>query len=175
MEPDTKASHLLLHMADVARKVRLAIGKAAVGNLDGVEQVLNISRRRFAPNKVDCIFQDITKFLNFKRATQDMDTYLLEFDMLRQRAEARFAMGAGFPDEFASALCMQNASLSLSKNERQLAIASVGSSLTFVHVSAQMRRLCGNIDSSQNMDALVAQDLDNVSDDENFEAWAAYG
>ena len=67
---------------------------------------------------------------------------------------------------------MQNASPS--KNERQLAIASVGSSLTFVHVSAQMRRLFGNIGSSQNMDALVAQDMDNVSDEENFEAWLAY-
>ena len=76
--------------------------------------------------------------MNFRRTTQDMDAYLLELEMLRQWAEARFDMGTGFPDEFASALCIQNASLS--KNERQLAIASVGSSLSFVHVSAQMRR-----------------------------------
>ena len=82
------------------------------------------------------------------------------------------SMGTGFPGEFASVLCVRNASLS--KNERQLAIASVGSSLSFVHVAAQMRRLFGNIGSAQNQDALVAQDMDNVSDEENFEAWAAY-
>ena len=44
LEPDKQASHLLLHMADVARKVRLTLGKDAVGNLDGAEQILNISR-----------------------------------------------------------------------------------------------------------------------------------
>ena len=82
------------------------------------------------------------------------------------------SMGAGFPDEFASVLCMQNASLS--KNERQLVMASVGSSLSFVHVAAQMRRLFGNIGTAQNQDALVAQGMDNVSDEEDSEAWAAY-
>ena len=56
--------------------------------------------------------------MDFKRTTQDMDTYLLEFEMMRQRAEARFDMGTGFPDEFVSALCITNASLS--KNEKQL-------------------------------------------------------
>ena len=74
--------------------------------MDGVEAILKILRHRFAPDKVDCIFQDIHKFANFKRATQDMDTYLLEFEMLRQRAGSRFDMGAGFPDESVSALCI---------------------------------------------------------------------
>ena len=96
----------------------------------------------------------------------------MEFDFLGPKAEARMSMGPGFPGEFASVLCMQNASLT--KNERQLVIASVGSSLTFARVSAQMRRLLGNIGSSQNMDALAAQEMDNVSDEENFETWAAY-
>ena len=147
LPPDQKASHLLLHMSDVARKVCLTAGKDVVGNMDGVEAILKILRHRFAPDKIDCIFQDIYKFSNFKRATQDMDTYLLEFEMLRQRAEARFDMGAGFPDEFVSVLCITNASLS--KNEKQLVIASVGSSLVFGNVAAQMRRLFGNIGSSQ--------------------------
>ena len=37
--PDQKASHLLLHMSDVARKVCLTIGKDVVGNVDGVEAI----------------------------------------------------------------------------------------------------------------------------------------
>ena len=110
--------------------------------------------------------------MDLKRTTQDMDTFLLEFEMLRQRAEARFDMGAGVPHEFVSALRISNASLS--KNGRQLVVASVGSSLLFENVSAQMRRLFGSIGSSQNMDVLVAQDLDHVSDEDDFEAWVAY-
>ena len=110
LPPDQKASRLLPHMSDVARKVCLTIGKDVVGNVDGVEAILKIRRRRFAPDIVDCIFRDIHKFMNFKRAIQDMDTFLLEFEMLRQRTEARFDMGVGFPDEFASALCISNAS-----------------------------------------------------------------
>ena len=168
LPPEQKASHLLLHMSDVARKVCLSVGKDVVGNLDGVEAILKILRHRFAPDKIDCIFQDIYKFSNFKRTTQDMDTYLLEFEMMRQRAEARFDMGTGFPDEFVSVLCITNASLS--KNEKQLVIASVGSSLSFGHVAAQMRRLFGNMGSSQNMDVLVAQDLDQASAEDDFEA-----
>ena len=69
-------------MGDVARKVRLTIGKDVVGNMDGAGAILKISRHRFAPDKVDCIFQEIHKFTNFKRATQDMDTCLLGFEML---------------------------------------------------------------------------------------------
>ena len=53
----------MLHMADVAREVCLTVGRGVVGNIDGAEQILNILRNRFAPDKVDCIFQDITKFL----------------------------------------------------------------------------------------------------------------
>ena len=93
LEPAKTASHLLLHMADVARKVCLTIGKDVVGNIDGAEQILNILCNCFAPDKADCVFQDITKFLYFTRTTQDMHTYLLEFDILRQKAEARFLWG----------------------------------------------------------------------------------
>ena len=92
--------------------------------------------------------------------------------MLRQRAEARFDTGVGSPDEFVSVLRISNASLS--KNERQLVVASVGSSLRFGIVTEQMRRLFGNIGSAQTGDVLVAQGLDQVSDEDDFEAWVAY-
>ena len=164
LPPDQKASHLLLHMSDAVRKVCLTMGKDVA--------IMRILRLRFAPDKVDSIFQDIYKFTNFKRTTQDMDTFLLEFEMLRQRAEARFDMGMGFPDEFVSVLCISNASLS--KNERQLVVASAGSSLRLGIVREQMRRLFGNIGSAQTGDVLVAQGLDQVSDEDDFEAWVAY-
>ena len=104
LEPSKRGPHLLLHMADVARKVCTTVGKDVIANNDGVMHILNISRDRLAPDRVDCIFQDIIKFMNFKKTTQEMDTYLLEFDILRQKAEARMSMGTGFPDEFVSVL-----------------------------------------------------------------------
>ena len=53
-------------------------------------------------------------------------------------------------------------------------MAGAGSSLSPAHVAAQMRRLFGNIGSAQHQDALAAQDMDNVSDEENFGARLAY-
>ena len=53
-------------------------------------------------------------------------------------------------------------------------MASVGSSLALLRVSTQMRLLFGNVGSVQNQDALVAQDLDTVSEEEDFEAWVAH-
>ena len=50
-------------------------------------------------------------------------------------------------------------------------MASVGSSLSSAHVAAQLRRLSRNIGSAQNQDALEVQDMDNVSGEENFDAW----
>ena len=62
LPPDQKASHLLLHMSDVARKVCLTVGKDVVGNMDGVEAILKILRNRFAPDKIDCIFRILISF-----------------------------------------------------------------------------------------------------------------
>ena len=58
----------------------------------------------------------------FDGTDQTMDTYLMEFDMPRQKAEARMPMGSGFSDEFAPAPCMQTAAQS--KKGETLASAS---------------------------------------------------
>ena len=96
----------------------------------------------------------------------------MEFETLRQKAEARVAMGSGFPGEFVSVLCMQNAALS--KNGKTLALASLGNTLAFPQVSVQMRRLLGHCGYASRQDVLVAQDLDTVSEEEDFEPWMAY-
>ena len=119
-----KVAHLLLHMSDVARKVCMRVGKDVIGNSDGAEQILKISRECYAPDDIDIIFQDVAKFMYFRRLAQTMDTYLVEFDMLRLKAESRMLMGAGFPEEFVSVLCMQNAGLA--ENEKTAVLASLG-------------------------------------------------
>ena len=106
MGPEKKAARLSLRISDVAREVCMTAEKDVVGNLDVAEQILKISGERFAPDGSDIIFQDVVKFMYFRRANQEMDTYLLEFDVLRQKGETRMLMGAGFPNDFAPALCM---------------------------------------------------------------------
>ena len=98
-------------MSGVARKVCMSVGKDAVGSADGVTQILRKLRERFAPDAIDSVFQGVVRFMCFKRADRKMETSLMEFDMLRQRAEARMLMGSDFPDEFVSVLCMQNSAV----------------------------------------------------------------
>ena len=54
--------------------------------------------------RMGAIYQEAPKFMNSKRADQPTDPYLMEFDVLREKAEARMMTGAGFPDEFAPIL-----------------------------------------------------------------------
>ena len=50
-----------------------------------------------------------------------MDVFLMEFDVLREEAEARMVTGSGVPDEPASILSKKNTSLP--ENEKPLALA----------------------------------------------------
>ena len=67
-------------------KFSARVGQDVIGNSDGAEQILEISRERFAPDAVDSVSRDVAKFMYFKLSGQIMGTYLLEFDMLRQKA-----------------------------------------------------------------------------------------
>ena len=118
MKSGKKAAHFLLHMSGVAGKFCVAAGTDAIGNSGGAEENLKFCRIRFAPDVIDSIFQDMVKFMNFRRSGQDADTHLMEFDVLRQKAESRMITGGRFPDEFVLAVCTQNASSA--KNEKTL-------------------------------------------------------
>ena len=95
-----------------------------------------------------------------------MNVYSIEFDVLRDRAEARMAPGSGFQDVFASVICMQDAALS--KNGKPLALAGIQDTLAFPVVANQMRRLFGPRGNA------ARQDLDTVSEEADFGAWVAY-
>ena len=151
------AAHSHLHMSDVARKVCLSVGRNVIGNLDEAEQISRIQRERFAPDAIDSIFQDLVKFMNFKRTKRKMDTYIMEFEMLRAKAASRTLMGSGFPDAFVSVSRMQIAALS--KNEKTIALASLGNTLACPQASAQMRRLFGPRGYASRQDVLAAQDM----------------
>ena len=90
----------------------MAAGSFRIENNDGVTQILRILKDHFAPEAIDAVFKDVGKFEKFKRTDQSLDTYLLEFEVLRHKAEARMEMGSGFPEEHAAFLVMKAASLS---------------------------------------------------------------
>ena len=71
-----------------------------------------VLRECFASDATDPKSPEATKFSNSRRPDQTMDVYLMEFEVLREKAGARMVMGGGFPDEFVSFLCKQNASIS---------------------------------------------------------------
>ena len=121
----------------------MTVWKDVIGNIDGVEQISKILRKSSAPDVIDSIFQDMVKFMYFKLTGRNLATYLMEFDMLRRKAEARTIMGSGFPDSFVSALCAQG--VALTKNVKTLVLTTLGNSSASQSDSAQMRRSSGPI------------------------------
>ena len=138
---------------------------------DAAREFSRILRERLAPDVTDALHRDVVKFMNCKRVDQTMDTYLMEFDVTREKAETRMATGSGFPDEFASVLRTHNA---VPENGKSLEPASIRRNPTFPEVSSRMRRLFGPRGSAARQDVLAAADLDAVSEEEGCAAWVAY-
>ena len=90
----------------------MTIGNDHIANGDGVRNLLRIVRERLVPGAIDAIYQEVTKVSISKRTDQTADAYSMEFDVFREKAEARMVMGGGSHDDFVSTLCMHNASLS---------------------------------------------------------------
>ena len=61
---------------------------------------------------------------------------------------------------------MQNAALSM--DEKTIVLASLGNALAFPQAPAQMRRLFGQRGYASRRDVLAAQDMDTVSEEEDF-------
>ena len=150
----------------------MAVGRDVVGNTDGADQISQTSRERCAPDAIGSSFQDMAKFTYCERTGQNTDAALMEFDMLRQKAEARMISGSGFPDEFVSVLLTKDAALP--KNEKTLVLASLGNTLAIQSVSAQFRRLLGPCGYASRQDVVVAADMDTAPEEEDCEKWVAY-
>ena len=101
-----------------------------------------------------------------------MDTYIMEFELMREKAESRMLMGSGFRGAFVSVLRKTDAALS--KHEKIMVLASLRNALAFPQVSAQMRRLFGPRGYTSRQDVLAAQGMDTASEEEDFECWLAF-
>ena len=157
----------------MARQVCMSAGMDVVLDNEGARRNLRILHEPFAPDEVDGIYQEAVQFLHFKGADQTAEVFLLEFDVLRRRAESRAATGGGFPGEFVPAQRMKNASLS--KNEISLVSASILCEMVFAAAARQMHQLFGSFGSVARQDVSVAVDVDvsSVGESEHA-AWLAY-
>ena len=77
-------------------------------------------------------------------------------------------MGGDFPEAFASAFCVQDASSAIS--EKSLLFPSFQGNATFPRASTQMRRLSGSRGGVVRQDVLVAADADLALGDESGHA-----
>ena len=144
--------------------------------MDGVDvdTVIAVLRQYYLPDALDQVFQEVAKFLNYKRTDQLMERFLLEFQILHTKAERRIQSGFQSPDAFVSVLCMHNASLSTS--QKYLIMASVQGSLDFGLVSKQMRQISHPRGIVKKEDILQVTTEGDGSDEKDlsYEAWVAY-
>ena len=134
-----RASLLVLHMDPMARQICLRSGGDSF--MEGVDVATLIAtlRHNYLPGATDQVYQEVAKFLNYKRAAQLMERFLLEFDMPRTKSEKKILQGLQFPGSFLSILRMQNAVIP--RNEKSLVMASVRGSLDYPLVAKQMRQV----------------------------------
>ena len=87
------------------------------------------ARERFSPANYGGPSRKCPPLEEKARLLLTTDRYLLEFDVLRRKADARVVMGGAFPDSCVSILSMQDAAPS--RYGKLLLLASVKESLDF--------------------------------------------
>ena len=99
-------------MQPAPRQVCLAEGSDILGRSDEVAKISDILRNYLAPETFDAVRQQVMRLISFRRTDQSIIGYIVEYDLLRRMAEAKMAMGAGSPKQFASIWRMDKAALS---------------------------------------------------------------
>ena len=150
----------------------MATGSDVITGGDGARRISTILCGYFALKAAGSAYQEIARFLQFKRTGFAIDARLVEFDVLRRKAKSKMQMRAALPKAFVSALCMQHAALS--RSGKSLVSASPQCLLGFPTVARQMGRLFGPCGGAAEQDVLAAADVDVSSDDDaDFETRAA--
>ena len=102
-----------------------------------------------------------------------MDEYLVQLHLLLRTVDSKMQRRAAFTDMFASALCIQHASLP--RSGQSLALPSVPGNSGICVVARQMRSLFGACGGAACQDVLAAVDADAISDEHvDFAAFVAY-
>ena len=100
---ERQSALLILHMDPTARQVCMynAGGDALMAGCD-VQLVMRTLRDYFQPDTFDRIFTQMDRFMSYTRTVEPIEKFLMEFGILRQKAEKlMFPRGGRFED-----LCM---------------------------------------------------------------------
>ena len=95
--PGKRASALILRRDSVARQVCLGAESDAVTNIDGLGLILAILRKYFEPDPVDLIYQEVLRFMQFKRKVPTMEAYATEFELLCRKSGIQETNGRRLP------------------------------------------------------------------------------
>ena len=110
--------------------------------MEGCDAMLVAQELRdyFQPDVVDRIFTQGEKFQSRVRTDQTVERFLMEFGILRRKAEKHtFPAGGGFPDICICFLCIEAAQLK--PHEKTLLMASLGGQIDFARAPKQLRQL----------------------------------
>ena len=95
-----------------------------------VQLVMQALRDYFQPDTFDRILTQMDRFMSYTRTEQPIEKFLMEFGILRQKAEKlMFPSGGRFEDLFVCFQCIKAARLT--PNQRTLLMASLGGSVDF--------------------------------------------
>ena len=123
---------------------------------EDAETISETLRNYCRPDTIDYVYQQITKFLRYKRTDQTAERRRLDFDVLRHDAEARVITGGSFLDRSVSIFCAQDAGPS--RNEKPLFLASSHWASDFPFAAEPMRRPLEACDGPARQDVLAAAD-----------------
>ena len=147
-----RAAALVLRVNSVARQV----GGDHLDSNDGVLRRLDILKNYLASEAVGPIYREVACVLQYRRTAESIDEDIVEFDLLRHKAESKMEMGAGFPEALVPILCIRNAARS--HEEQSSVLASTRRSPKFTDVAATMRRLFGSCGGAARHDILITED-----------------
>ena len=80
---------IVLQMKAVAHQVCMAPGGDVTKGGDGTEKILTISRERLEPEAVDAGDEEVARFLQLGGGEPNDGVFLVEFDLLRRKAESK--------------------------------------------------------------------------------------
>ena len=139
-----------------------------------VQLVLQTLRNYFQPDTFDRIFTQMDRFMSYVRTDQQIEKFLMEFGILRQKAEKLMCpAGGGFEDLFICFQCIKAARLR--PNDRILLVASLGGSVDFARVTQHLRQLFTQPAATKEDIFPVMEEMSGTPpDDLSYEAWVAY-
>ena len=76
----------------------------------------------FRPGAARAGYQEVIRFMHFKRPDRTTAVYLTEFELPRRKAEAKIVLGGGSPPEFVPIVSTRNATLPTDRESLVLAI-----------------------------------------------------